>query len=81
MGYRTGQASIQHQIQRGLTKPVLPIAVSMHTDCISNSVTLINDYVSLLSALFACIQVKKMVSQIIIILYVWFQVPHDTLKL
>jgi len=41
-----GLASVQAPIQRGLTKPVLSIAFSMHTDHISNSVILINDDVS-----------------------------------
>ena len=33
--------------------------VSMHTDCISNSANLSNDYASLLSALCTCVQLLK----------------------
>jgi len=50
------QASVQAPSQCGLTS----LPVSMYTDRISNSV---NYYVSLLSALCACVQMKKMALQ------------------
>jgi len=47
------QASVQ-ACQCGLTKPA-PV-VSMHTDSISNSAIVSNDYVLLLSILCTCVQ-------------------------
>jgi len=53
-----------------------------YTDCISNSVILSNEYVSLLSSLCTCTQVKKMVLQMkLLFLSDWHQAPRVTLKL
>ena len=53
----------------------------MHTDYISNSAILNNNYVSLLSALCACIQVKKMALQMKQQFFSdRFELPFDTLK-
>ena len=44
-----------------------PLPVSMHTDCISNSVVLGNNYVSLLSALCACRQENDIANEAIVV--------------
>jgi len=55
------QAFVQVLRQCGLTKPGLP--VSRHSDWISNSAILSDDYILLLSVLCTGIQVKKMALQ------------------
>ena len=56
------QASVQAPSQRGLTKPV-----STHTDHISNSVILSNDYVSLISAFRSSEDVNVITNEAIVL--------------